>query len=46
LTYEGNSNDTIPIRRLEHLVIDEKKTLTQIIQEALDEYLEKGGNKG
>jgi len=27
-------------------VIDEKKTLTQIIQEALDEYLEKGGNKG
>jgi len=27
-------------------VIDEKKTLTQIIQEALDEYLEKWGNKG
>jgi hypothetical protein len=42
LTYERNSNDTILIRRLEHLVIDENKTLTQIIQEALDEYLEKG----
>jgi hypothetical protein len=40
--YERNSNDTILIRRLEHLVIDENKTLTQIIQEALDEYLEKG----
>jgi diaminopimelate epimerase len=42
LTYEGNGNDTILIRRVEHLVIDDNKTLTQIIQEALDEYLEKG----
>ncbi|MDW3612633.1 MAG: hypothetical protein QOK90_10930 [Nitrososphaeraceae archaeon] len=42
MTYEGNVNDTILIRRVEHLVIDENKTLTQIIQEALDEYLEKG----
>jgi hypothetical protein len=41
LTYEGNGNDTIIIRRVEQLVIDENKILTQIIQEALDEYLEK-----
>ena len=41
LTYERNSNDTILIRRVEHLVIDENKTLIQIFQEALDEYLEK-----
>jgi predicted transcriptional regulator len=36
------------IRQLKHLAIDENKTLTEIIQEALNEYLQqhkKGGKK-
>lgn len=36
------------IKQLKHIAIDENKTLTQVIQEALDEYLQqhkKGGGK-
>lgn len=36
------------IKQLKHIAIDENKTLTQVIQEALDEYLQqhkKGGKK-
>ena len=36
------------IRRLKHIAIDENKTLTEIIQGALNEYLQqhkKGGKK-
>jgi hypothetical protein len=36
------------IKQLKHIPIDENKTLTQVIQEALDEYLQqhkKGGKK-
>ena len=36
---------TDAIKQLKHIAIDENKTLTQVIQEALDEYLQqhKGG---
>jgi hypothetical protein len=30
---------TYAIKQLKHIAIDENKTLTQVIQEALDEYL-------
>jgi len=36
------------IKQLKHIAIDENKTLTEIIQEALDEYVKqkkKGSNK-
>jgi predicted transcriptional regulator len=35
------------IKQLKHIAIDENKTLTQVIQEALDEYLQqkKKGSK-
>ena len=36
------------IKQLKHIAIDENKTLTQVIQEALDEYLQqhkRGGKK-
>ena len=36
------------IKQLKHIAIDENKTLTQVVQEALDEYLQhkkKGGKK-
>ena len=35
------------IKQLKHIAIDENKTLTQVIQEALDEYLQqyKKGDK-
>jgi len=33
------------IKQLKHIAIDENKTLTQIIQEALTEYLKKKNKK-
>lgn len=33
------------IKQLKHIAIDENKTLTEIIQEALDEYLQHKGGK-
>jgi len=35
------------IKQLKHIAIDENKTLTEVIQEALDEYLQqhKGGKR-
>ncbi|HEX2408284.1 MAG TPA: ribbon-helix-helix domain-containing protein [Nitrososphaeraceae archaeon] len=33
------------IKQLKHIAIDENKTLTQVIQEALIEYLEKKNRK-
>ena len=34
------------IKQLKHIAIDENKTLTEVIEEALSEYLEKMGNRG
>ena len=47
-SYNHNNNNnykttlripTDAIKQLKHIAIDENKTLTQVIQEALDEYL-------